>query len=90
MIPFSLTVTFDEPKIEQNTPTKIEKSDDLFTPPQGLEVESGSDIVAKRKGKRSIPKPAGRASSKIFKVRELSGKKAVLKTGNKPKKANST
>ena len=83
---FSLTVTFEEPKIEQNTPTKIEKSDDLFTPPQGLEVESGSDIVAKRKGKRSIPKPAGRASSKIFKVRELSGKKAVLKTGNKPKK----
>ena len=53
---FSLTVTFEEPKIEQNTPTKIEKSDDLFTPPQGLEVESGSDIVAKRKGKRSIPR----------------------------------
>ncbi|MFL2941677.1 MAG: P-loop NTPase fold protein, partial [Candidatus Poseidoniales archaeon] len=83
---FSLTVTFDEPVPQQSASINVEKPDDLFTPPQGLEVESGSDLVAKRKGTRVIPKPAGKASSKIFKVRELSGKKTVVKTGSKPKK----
>ncbi len=59
-------------------------SEDLFTPPVGLEVESGAAIAAKRKG-RSIPSPPTKKSSSGFKVRELAGKKATIRK-NKPKR----
>ncbi len=91
---FGITVKFDDPiaeetvtkSVEQTKPINPEEENDLFTPPPGLEVESGADILSKRKGKRAIPKPSGKASSRIFKVRELSGKKTVVKKGTKPKK----
>ena len=67
-------------------PTKQKETvnDDLFTPPAGLEVESGAAIAAKRKG-RSIPSAPIKKSSSGFKVRELAGKKAVIRK-NKPKR----
>ena len=84
---FSAVVTFDEVE----TPTAIEPqpipeadNEDLFAPPVGLEVESGADIAAKRKGVRVVPKNKGQPKSRIFKVRELSGKKATVKKGIKP------
>lgn len=57
-------------------------NDDLFTPPVGLEVESGAAIAAKRKG-RNIPNAPIKKSSSGFKVRELAGKKATIRK-NKP------
>ena len=63
---------------------KETKNDDLFTPPVGLEVESGAAIAAKRKG-RSIPSAPVKKSSSGFKVRELAGKKATIRK-NKPKR----
>ena len=84
---FSAVVTFDEVE----TPTAIEPqpipeadNEDLFAPPVGLEVESGADIAAKRKGVEIVPKNKGQPKSRIFKVRELSGKKATVKKGIKP------
>jgi len=85
---FSAVVTFDE----VTTPTEVETqqipeadNEDLFAPPVGLEVESGADIAAKRKGVRVVPKNKGQPKSRIFKVRELSGKKAKVKKGSTPK-----
>ena len=49
-----------------------------------MQVESGADIAAKRKGGRITPKNSGRSNSRIFKVRELSGKKTVIRKGNRP------
>ncbi|MDC0526481.1 hypothetical protein OAO35_00825 [Euryarchaeota archaeon] len=68
-----------EPRIESNNP-------DLFSPPVGLEVQSGSDLMAKRKGRSVTPKHSGKPSSRIFKVRELSGKKASIRKNASPKK----
>jgi len=85
---FSAVVTFDE----VTTPTEVETqpipeadNEDLFAPPVGLEVESGADIAAKRKGVSVVPKNKGQPKSRIFKVRELSGKKAKVKKGSTPK-----
>jgi hypothetical protein len=86
---FNSVVTFDEtatttPEIE---PIPKLSNDDLFAPPVGLEIESGTDIIAKRKGGRIVPKSTGKPKSRIFKVRELSGKKTTIKKGrNTPRK----
>ena len=74
--------TVNEPTASNNNETE---NDDLFTPPVGLEVESGSSIAAKRKGRRNIPSAPVKKSSSGFKVRELAGKKATIKK-NKPKR----
>jgi hypothetical protein len=70
----------------QNEPvaTKPQNTEntDLFTPPVGLEAESGAAIAAKRKG-RPIPSAPIKKSSSGFKVRELAGKKATIRK-NKP------
>ncbi len=68
-----------EPIINNNNP-------DLFSPPVGLEIQSSSDIMAKRKGRSVTPKNSGKPSSRIFKVRELSGKKASIRKNAPPKK----
>jgi len=84
---FSAVVTFDEvetPVVVKPQPIPEANNEDLFTPPVGLEVESGADIAAKRKGVRVVPKNKGQPKSRIFKVRELSGKKATVKKGIKP------
>lgn len=85
---FSTVVTFDEvvapAAIEPQTTPEVD-NEDLFAPPVGLEVESGADIAAKRKGVKVVPKNKGQPRSRIFKVRELSGKKAKVKKGNAPK-----
>ena len=82
---FSSVVTFEEPVKKVTEPKPIANdNDDLFAPPVGLEVESGSDIAAKRKGGKLTPKNSGRPNSRIFKVRELSGKKTVVRKGNRP------
>ncbi|HIF37176.1 MAG TPA: hypothetical protein EYQ70_02010 [Marine Group III euryarchaeote] len=80
---FSSVVTFDEtaPTTPEPEPIPELNNDDLFTPPVGLEVESGTDIIAKRKGGRIVPKNTGKPKSRIFKVRELSGKKTIIKKG---------
>ena len=72
----------------ENEPVATEQqetvSDDLFTPPVGLEIESGAAIAAKRKG-RSASRAPTRKSSSGFRVRELAGKKATIRK-NKPKR----
>ena len=73
--------TIGEPTVSNDNKTD---SDDLFTPPVGLEVESGSSIAARR-GQRRIPRAPVKKSSSGFKVRELAGKKATI-TKNKPKR----
>jgi hypothetical protein len=80
---FSSVVTFDEttPTTPEPEPIPELNNDDLFAPPVGLEVESGTDIIAKRKGERIIPKSTSKPKSRIFKVRELSGKKTIIKKG---------
>ena len=80
---FNSVVTFDEttPTTPETEPIPELSNDDLFAPPVGLEVESGTDIIAKRKGGRIIPKSTGKPKSRIFKVRELSGKKTTIKKG---------
>ena len=80
---FNSVVTFDEttPTTPETEPIPELSNDDLFAPPVGLEVESGTDIIAKRKGGRIIPKSIGKPKSRIFKVRELSGKKTTIKKG---------
>ncbi len=84
---FSAVVTFDEvetPAAIEPQPIPEADNEDLFAPPVGLEVESGADIAAKRKGVKIVPKNKGQPKSRIFKVRELSGKKATVKKGIKP------
>ena len=87
---FSSVVTFDEtaPELpEAPEPVPELDNEDLFAPPVGLEVESGTDLVAKRKGGKIVPKSTGKPKSRIFKVRELSGKKTTIKKGRgKPRK----
>ena len=81
---FDFVAKFDdgnEPIVNQQKETE---SEDFFKPPVGLEVESGSAIAAKRKG-RNIPSAPTRKSSSGFKVRELAGKKATIRK-NKPKR----
>ncbi len=73
--------TANEPLVSNK---KRNESDDLFTPPVGLQVESGAAIAAKRKG-RSIPSTPIKKSSSGFRVRELAGKKATIRK-NKPKR----
>ena len=83
---FSAVVTFDEvetPATVEPQPMPEVDNEDLFAPPVGLEVESGADIAAKRKGVKIVPKNRGQPKSRIFKVRELSGKKATVKKGIK-------
>ena len=80
---FSSVVTFDETAPTTPEPIPELNNDDLFAPPVGLEVESGTDIIAKRKGGRVIPKSTGKPKSRIFKVRELSGKKTTIKKERK-------
>ena len=86
---FSTVVTFDEPPTAIETqapePMPVEDNSDLFAPPVGLEVESGADIAAKRKG-GIVPKNKGQPKSRIFKVRELSGKKTTIKKGKVARK----
>ena len=85
---FSTVVTFDEPAVKTVTPEPkpiVPKNEDLFVPPVGLEVESGTEI-AKRKIKKMAPKAKALPKSRIFKVRELSGKRAKIKKGSAPKK----
>ena len=84
---FNAVVTFDEvetPVAIEPQPIPEADNEDLFAPPVGLEVESGADIAAKRKGVKIVPKNKGQPKSRIFKVRELSGKKATVKKGIKP------
>jgi hypothetical protein len=50
-----------------------------------LEVESGAEI-ARRKTRKVVPKTGGLPQSRIFKVRELTGKHAKIKKGATPKK----
>jgi hypothetical protein len=85
---FSNVVNLDEMVIEtpKVQPVIEEKNDDLFSPPVGLEVQSGSDLLAKRKGRKVAPKNAGKPNSRIFKVRELSGKKASIRKNITPRK----
>ena len=83
---FNAVVTFDETPpetIETKTeePITVEENSDLFAPPVGLEVESGADLAAKRKGGNVKPKNKGKAQSRVFKVRELSGMKTTIKRG---------
>ena len=87
---FSAVVTFDETApatVETQTPVPkpVEDNSDLFAPPVGLEVESGADLAAKRKG-GILPKNKGKPQSRVFKVRELSGKKTTIKKGNTTRK----
>lgn len=85
---FSNVVNLDEMVIEtpKVQPVIEGKNDDLFSPPVGLEVQSGSDLLAKRKGRKVAPKNAGKPNSRIFKVRELSGKKASIRKNITPRK----
>ena len=84
---FSSVVTLDEVIIEApEAPPAIDDNPDLFSPPVGLEVQSGNDLMAKRKGRKVMPKNSGKPSSRIFKVRELSGKKASIRKNALPKK----
>ncbi len=84
---FSAIVAFDEPTIETPAPEPqpISDNEDLFVPPVGLEVESGTEI-AKRKITKVSPKSSGLPQSRIFKVRELSGKRVMIKKGGPIKK----
>ena len=84
---FSAIVTFDETVVETPTPepAPVQENEDLFVPPVGLEVESGSDI-AKRRTTKVVPKSKGLPKSRIFKVRELSGKKAKITKGEAVRK----
>ena len=84
---FSAVVTFDEKAVEVPIPepAPVQDSEDLFAPPVGLEVESGAEIARRRTG-TIAPKSKGLPKSRIFKVRELSGKKAKIVKGAGPKK----
>ncbi len=85
---FSTVVAFDKPADEPATPEPepvVPESEDLFAPPVGLEVESGTEI-AKRKVRKTVHKSSSLPRSRIFKVRELSGKRAMIKKSGVPKK----
>ena len=82
---FSAIVTFDEMTVEPPTSAPVQDNEDLFVPPVGLEVESGAEI-ARRKTRKVAPKAGGPPQSRIFKVRELTGKHAKIKKGAVPKK----
>ena len=84
---FSAIVTFDETVVKTPSPepVPVQENEDLFVPPVGLEVESGSDI-AKRRTAKVVPKSKGLPKSRIFKVRELAGKKAKITKGATKKK----
>ena len=84
---FSVVVSFSEQAVESVTMEHepVPVNEDLFTPPVGLEVESGAEI-AKRKVTKIAHKSNVLPKSRIFKVRELSGKRAMIKKGNTPKK----
>ena len=84
---FSVIVTFDETPVDvkPTTPAPVQNNEDLFVPPVGLEVESGTEI-ARRKTRKVVPKAGGLPQSRIFKVRELTGKHAKIKKGTVPKK----
>jgi hypothetical protein len=84
---FSAVVSFSEQAVESVAMEHEQGpvNEDLFTPPVGLEVESGSEI-AKRKVTKIAHKSNVLPKSRIFKVRELSGKRAMIKKGNTPKK----
>ena len=81
---FSAVVTFDEMAVEPTTPAPVQDKVDLFVPPVGLEVESGAEIA--RRKTTATPKAGGLPQSRIFKVRELSGKRVRIKKGTAPKK----
>jgi len=70
-------ITKESEVVTEELPIEKPNNDDLFAPPVGLEVESGSEIASRRKGK-TTPK-APRRTSSGFKVRELAGKKTVVK-----------
>jgi hypothetical protein len=76
-------IVIETPKIQ---PLVEDNNTDLFSPPVGLEVQSGSDLMAKRKGRKVSLKNSGQPSSRIFKVRELSGKKASIRKNVTPRK----
>ena len=84
---FSVIVTFDKTPVDvkPTTPAPVQDNEDLFVPPVGLEVESGAEI-ARRKMRKVGPKASGPPKSRIFKVRELTGKHAKIKKGTGPKK----
>ena len=84
---FSTVVSFSEQAVESVAmePEPVLVNEDLFTPPVGLEVEDGAEI-AKRKVTTMTRKSNVLPKSRIFKVRELSGKRAMIKKGNTPKK----
>ncbi|MCH2420730.1 MAG: P-loop NTPase fold protein [Candidatus Poseidoniia archaeon] len=82
---FSVIVTFDEMTVEPPTPAPVQDNEDLFVPPAGLVVESGAEI-ARRKTTKITRKAGGLPKSRIFKVRELTGKHAMIKKGTVPKK----
>jgi len=79
---FSVIVTFDEMTVEPPTPAPVQDNEDLFVPPAGLVVESGAEI-ARRKTTKITRKAGGLPKSRIFKVRELTGKHAMIKKGKK-------
>ena len=82
---FSAIVTFDEIAVDvEPTPAPVQDNEDLFIPPVGLEVESGAEIA--RRKTTATPKAGGLPQSRIFKVRELSGKRVRIKKGTAPKK----
>ncbi len=82
---FSAIVTFDEIAVDvEPTPAPVQDNEDLFIPPVGLEVESGAEIA--RRKTTATPKAGGLPQSRIFKVRELTGKHAKIKKGTAPKK----
>jgi len=78
---FNNVVVLDEARTEiSKTPPIVDKQkSNSLPPPVGLEVQSGSDLMAQRKGRRITPKHSGKTGSRIFKVRELSGKKASIR-----------
>ena len=82
---FNTVVTYEEVAAEPMTPEPVQDTDDLFVPPIGLEVESGSEI-ARRKTRKINPKAGSLPQSRIFKVRELTGKHAKIKKGTISKK----
>tara|TARA_B110000438_G_scaffold235895_1_gene232813 strand:+ start:2810 stop:4363 length:1554 start_codon:yes stop_codon:yes gene_type:complete len=85
---FSNVVTLDEARTEisKTSPIVDKQKSNSLSPPVGLEVQSGSDLMAQRKGRRITPKNSGKTGSRIFKVRELSGKKASIRKNVSSKK----
>ena len=76
---FDFVAEFGNDKEENITKTEVNERNDLFTPPTGLEIESGAAIAAKRSGRMRVPKSSANKKTGGFKVRELAGKKATIK-----------